>query len=142
MTALLGLFAAAFVAATIVPAQSEALLAYLVVEEDHALWVLLVVATLGNVLGSVVNWVLGRGASRLRNKPWFPVSPAAMARAEATYRRWGRWSLLMSWVPIVGDPLTVVAGFLGEPLTSFVIIVTLAKGARYVAVAAVALAWV
>lgn len=142
MTAVFGLFAAAFVAATILPAQSEALLAYLVLEGDHALVLLLGAATVGNVLGSVVNWVLGVWAARLRDRPWFPVSPAAMTRAEATYHRWGRWSLLLSWVPVIGDPLTVVAGFLREPLTSFVIIVTLAKGARYGVVAAVALAWV
>lgn len=142
MTALASLFAVSFLAATILPAQSEALLVYLLAEGEVALALALIAATLGNVLGSVVNWVLGRWAGRLRDRAWFPVSASALARAEDRYRRWGRLSLLLSWVPVIGDPLTVVAGFLREPLASFVIIVTLAKGGRYLVVAAVALAWV
>ncbi len=142
MTALASLFAVSFLAATILPAQSEALLVYLLAEGEVALALALIAATLGNVLGSVVNWVLGRWAGRLRDRAWFPVSPSALARAEDRYRRWGRLSLLLSWVPVIGDPLTVVAGFLREPLASFVIIVTLAKGGRYLVVAGVALAWI
>lgn len=142
MTALASLFAVSFLAATILPAQSEALLVYLLAEGDVVITLALIAATLGNVLGSVVNWVLGRWAGRLRNRRWFPASAKALARAEDRYRRWGRWSLLLSWAPVVGDPLTVVAGFLREPLGSFVMIVTLAKGGRYLVVAGVAQAWV
>ncbi|TIM64676.1 MAG: DedA family protein, partial [Mesorhizobium sp.] len=93
---------------------------------------LVLVASLGNVLGSVVNWSLGRGLERFRDKPWFPLRPATLDRAMKWYRRYGKWSLLLSWMPMIGDPLTVVAGVLREPLWSFVAIVAVAKVSRYV----------
>ena len=138
--AYLGLFLAAFIAATILPMQSEAALVGLLLA-DYSPWALVSVASAGNVLGSVVNWLLGRGIERFRERRWFPASPAAMARAERFYRRYGRWTLLLSWVPIVGDPLTVVAGVLREPFWSFLALVTLAKTGRYVALAAITLNW-
>lgn len=141
MFSYLSLFSAAFFAATILPMQSEALLAYYLTDPALSLAVLIAVATLGNVLGSVVNWVCGRFFRRFKDRRWFPVSAQKLARAEAHYHRYGRWSLLASWVPIIGDPLTVVAGLMREPLISFVIIVTIAKAARYLVVAAAALAW-
>lgn len=141
MFSYLSLFSAAFFAATILPMQSEALLAYYLTDPALSLAVLLGVATLGNVLGSIVNWVCGRFFRRFKDRRWFPVSPQKLARAEAHYHRYGRWSLLASWVPIIGDPLTVVAGLMREPLISFVIIVTIAKAVRYLVVAAAALAW-
>ncbi|MCW0072896.1 DedA family protein, partial [Burkholderia pseudomallei] len=82
-----------------------------------------------------INWVLGRGIEHFRDRRWFPVKPAALARAEGWYSRYGRWSLLLSWAPVIGDPLTVIAGVLREPLPTFVAIVTIAKVGRYLAVA-------
>ncbi len=137
LAAYLGLFASAFAAATILPAQSEALLVGLVLAEAQPVWALVAVASAGNVLGSVVNWVLGAQVERFRGRHWFPVSDAALERAKSWYSRWGRWSLLLSWVPIVGDPMTLVAGVLREPLWSFFALVTLAKVGRYVALAAI-----
>ncbi|MCO5081328.1 MAG: DedA family protein [Rhizobiaceae bacterium] len=134
-----GLFAAAFVAATIVPAQSEAVLAGLLAAGTHSPALLVAVATVGNVLGAVLNWALGRSVDRLRDRRWFPVSPSVLGRASGWYRRWGRWSLLLSWAPVGGDALTVAAGILREPFWSFVAIVAVAKAARYVAVAAATL---
>ena len=136
---LAGLFAIAFAAATILPAQSEAALAALLVAGAQPAVLLVLIASLGNVLGSVVNWALGRGIERFRHRRWFPASAAALQRAEAWYRRYGRWSLLLSWVPFIGDPLTVMAGVLREPLWSFVLLVALAKTARYAVLAAVVL---
>ncbi|RUY21177.1 DedA family protein [Mesorhizobium sp. M7A.F.Ca.US.001.04.2.1] len=130
-----GLFLTAFAAATVLPLQSEAVLAGLLLVGTHSPAALVLVATLGNVLGSVVNWFLGRGIDRFRDRKWFPVKPQAFDRAAARYRRYGRWSLLLSWVPIIGDPLTVVAGVLREPLWSFVAIVTIAKAGRYLVLA-------
>ena len=78
---------------------------------------------------------------QFQDRRWFPVKPAQLARAEAQYRRYGRWSLLLSWAPFIGDPLTVVAGVLREPLPSFLLIVTIAKGGRYLIVIALTLAW-
>ena len=64
-----------------------------------------------------------------------------MARAEGWYRRYGKASLLLSWVPIIGDPLTVVAGLLREPLWFFMGLVGIAKIGRYLAITAVTLSW-
>lgn len=138
----LSLFLAAFAAATLLPAQSEALLAYHARNPENALLGLFAVATCGNVMGSVVNWYCGRFLRRFQGRRWFPVSAEGMRRAEIRYHRYGRWSLLASWVPIIGDPLTVMAGVMREPLISFVPIVTVAKAARYLLVIGVALAWV
>lgn len=137
-----GLFIAAFVAATLLPMQSEAALVAALLAGAWPPWLLVAVAGLGNVLGSLVNWGLGRGIDRFRDRAWFPVSPAALDRAGAWYRRFGKWSLLGSWLPIVGDPLTVVAGVLREPLPIFLALVTIAKLGRYLVLAAVTLAWV
>jgi membrane protein YqaA with SNARE-associated domain len=134
-----GLFALAFAAATLLPAQSELALAGLLVAGEQPALALLAVASLGNIAGSALNWSLGRGVARLRHRRWFPVSAPALARAEGWYRRWGRWSLLLSWVPIIGDPLTVAAGVLREPLLPFLALVSLAKVGRYLVVAVVAL---
>jgi len=133
-----GLFLAAFTAATLLPAQSEILVVGLLLT-DHAPWLVLAVASAGNVLGSVVNWFLGRGLEQLRTRRWFPVSPAALARAEGWYRRYGRWSLLLAWAPIVGDPLTVVAGMLRETFWVFLLLVSVAKIGRYLVLAAATL---
>ena len=112
----LTLFISAFAAATIIPAQSEALLAYLVSLEPSYTTRLITVATIGNVLGSIVNWWLGRLAQKFKNKSWFPVSEDKLLHGEKYYRKYGRFSLLLSWVPFIGDPITIVAGVLREPL--------------------------
>ena len=137
----LGLFAAAFGAATLLPLQSEALLVGLIASDRYWLWGLLGAATLGNVLGSLVNWWLGRGLERFQDRRWFPVSAKHMATARKHYERYGHWSLLLSWLPVIGDPLTLIAGGMREPLGRFLLIVTLAKGARYAVVAMLTLGW-
>jgi len=134
----LSLFISAFAAATILPAQSEALLAYQVSISPDAVVQLIAVATLGNVLGATFNWCLGRLTENLRAKKWFPVNEKQLQKAERFYGRYGRYSLLLSWVPIFGDPITIVAGILREPLLSFVLLVTIAKCARYVFVVGLA----
>lgn len=134
-----GLFLVAFLAATLLPAQSEGVLAGLVLAGRWPLWLLVTVATLGNVLGSCLNWVLGRGLERWQDRRWFPVSPAMLERARRWYGRFGYWSLLLSWAPVIGDPLTLVAGVMREPFGRFLLLVTLAKAGRYIAVALAAL---
>ena len=128
----LTLFISAFAAATILPAQSEALLAYQVSIAPDAVIKLVAVVTLGNVLGATFNWWLGRLTENFRAKKWFSANEKQLQKAEQFYRKYGRYSLLLSWVPIIGDPITIVAGILREPMLSFVMLVTVAKCARYV----------
>ncbi|MGB7374465.1 YqaA family protein [Pontixanthobacter sp.] len=141
MTAYLTLFFTALIAATILPLGSEAVLAALLITGDHSAAMLIMAATAGNVLGSVINWYLGRHLLRYKNARWFPSSGEQLARAQRWYSRYGRWSLLASWVPIIGDPLTMIAGVMRAPLPSFLVLVTAAKAGRYLALAAVSLAW-
>jgi membrane protein YqaA with SNARE-associated domain len=130
VAAYFGLFLAAFAAATILPAQSEAALVAMLLAGFEP-WLTVLVASIGNVLGSALNWVLGRFIERWRDRAWFPVSADALEKAQGWYRRYGKWSLLLSWVPIIGDPLTVAAGVMREPFAVFVAIVAFAKIARY-----------
>lgn len=139
--AYIGLFFAAFGAATLLPLQSEAVLVGLLLSGKYGWWSLWSVATLGNVLGSLLNWWLGRGIERYRERRWFPVRPAHLEKARIHYQRYGHWSLWLSWVPVIGDPLTLVAGVMREPLGRFLLIVTLAKGARYGVLAVATLGW-
>ena len=71
-------------------------------------------------------------------RPWFPVGAEKIERARAWYRRYGKWSLLMSWMPVIGDPLTLVAGILREPFPTFLALVAIAKTLRYIVLAATA----
>lgn len=141
LVAYAGLFATALAAATILPLQSEAALVALIVSDTLPVTALIAVASLGNVLGSCVNWLLGRSIERFRHRRWFPVGPDALARAEAWYRRRGRWSLLLAWLPVVGDPLTVVAGILREPFPTFLLLVAIAKTGRYLVLSGLTLGW-
>ena len=141
LTVLLGLFGSAFLAATLVPGSSEALLAALLVEGGIAPWLLILVATVGNVLGSAVNWLCGRYLAHFRDRRWFPVSARRYEQAEGWYARYGLWSLLFAWLPVVGDPLTVIAGALRVGFGRFLLLVTIGKTVRYLLVAAAALAW-
>jgi membrane protein YqaA with SNARE-associated domain len=131
------LFLIAFAAATILPTQSELVVVSLLLAGKLPWGAIVLVASLGNVLGSVVNWLLGRSLVRFQGWRWFPVSHNSLIRAENWYRRYGRATLLLSWVPIIGDPLTVVAGVLREPLWSFAALVGTAKIGRYLALTAI-----
>ena len=111
------------------------MLAYQISAVPNEIVMLIVVATFGNVLGALVNWGLGRFATRYRDQAWFPVGRDKLEKAEARYRKFGRYSLLLSWVPFIGDPITVVAGILREPLWSFLVLVAFAKLSRYIVIA-------
>jgi membrane protein YqaA with SNARE-associated domain len=128
---LIFLFIAAFGAATLLPLQSEAVLLGLFIDGSYTPQLLILVASIGNVLGSCVNWWLGLKIEHYKNKKWFPVSEAKMQKAQNMYQKYGFWSLLLSWVPIIGDPITLIAGLLKENFLRFLIIVSLAKTGRY-----------
>lgn len=142
LTGYLGLFVAAFGAATLLPLQSEAVLVGLMLSGHFSVAGLLLVATLGNVLGSVVNWLLGRSVERIKDRRWFPITPRQLEKARSHYQRWGYGALLLSWVPVIGDPITLVAGVMREPLWRFVLLVTLAKATRYSVLALFTLHWI
>lgn len=126
------LFISAFGAATLLPLQSEAVLIALLVQAKHSALILIVVATIGNVLGSCVNWYLGLKIEQFKDKKWFPVSAEKMQKAEYIYQKYGFWSLLLSWTPVIGDPITLIAGLMKENFWRFLFIVTLAKVGRYI----------
>lgn len=131
LTVYFGLFLSALIAATLLPTASEAVLVSLLLTQSYSVALLVGVATLGNVLGSLVNWFLGRWIERYQQRRWFPVSPAALARAQRWYQRYGKWTLLLSWLPVVGDPLTLMAGVMRERISVFLLLVTVAKLGRY-----------
>ena len=124
------LFMTGFIAATLFPASSELLLLALL-QQAYQPFLLWLVATSGNTLGSCVNWWLGKQFRRFQHKRWFPVTEPQLARAERLFLRYGRWSLLLSWLPIIGDPLTMVAGVLKVPFLIFLLLVALGKALRY-----------
>jgi membrane protein YqaA with SNARE-associated domain len=132
-----GLFVSAFTSATLLPGSSEAVLAGILAFGTASTTSAVIVATLGNTLGSVVNWGMGLFAARFRHHRRFPLTPEQYKRYSAAYAKWGVWSLLLSWTPVIGDPLTVVAGVMRTPLWIFLPLVTLAKGVRYLVVAGV-----
>lgn len=126
------LFILSFLAATLLPIGSEALLLY-DISEYNTLWLLWSVATVGNTLGSILNYWLGfKGETYLEDKGH--VSRKKMQSARASFTKFGGWTLLLSWVPIIGDPLTFIAGVLRYDFKYFITIVTLAKGIRYASV--------
>jgi membrane protein YqaA with SNARE-associated domain len=129
-----GLWLAAFLAATPVPFQSEIVFLALLAAGVASPLVLVVVASGGNVLGSVVTYGIGRGVRRFQGRRWFPVTPAQMDRAEGWFHRWGVWVLLASWAPF-GDVIVLMAGVLRTSLWQFLLLVAVAKTGRYVVLA-------
>lgn len=125
-----GLFTASFLAATILPLSSEVVLGYLLLQNFNVSGVV-AVATTGNVLGSLVNYVLGRVGSRVLLEKIFRVSPDDISRARSRFKTHGTISLLLAWVPVIGDPLTVAAGMLKINFWIFLTLVSLGKFARY-----------
>lgn len=138
----IGLFLASFLAATVFPFQSEAILVALVIAGETPWWLLLLVASLGNIAGAMVNWALGRFIYVFHDRRWFPVKAEALERARRYYLRYGVWSLLFAWVPFIGDPLTVAAGIFRVNLVLFFVLVAIGKTARYALLVAAALAWI
>lgn len=136
VTALAVMLVSAFGAATLLVLPSEAVLLAQIKAGIAPVWALLVAATIGNVGGSVFNWWLGRHARRFEGRRWFPFTPANIETASSRFQRWGLWSLLIAWVPVIGDPLTFIAGVLRVPFHLFLPLVAIGKGARYAVLAA------
>ncbi len=132
---LFALFLNAFIAATLLPAASEVLLWVIIANDPALLWPAIAVASAGNTAGAVVNWLLGRFLSGFSERRWYPLSARRQRRASAWFQRFGLWSLLFAWLPVLGDPLTLVAGLLRVRFWPFLALVAVGKTGRYVIVA-------
>ena len=127
-----------FLAATILPLSSEVALFAQIKAGLGSTFGLITAATIGNTAGSCTNWWLGRSLLHFQAKPWFPFKPETIEAATARFNRYGTWALFFSWLPVIGDPLTLVAGILRVPLKVFLPLVALGRLVRYIVVAAMA----
>lgn len=134
----IGLFIASFLAATILPLSSEVVLSALLANGLPPTS-LVIIATIGNVLGSLTNYALGYWASLGLVKKWLKLSEEEFVSAEQRFKKYGVLSLFFAWVPIIGDPLTVMAGILRIRLLWFVILVTAGKLTRYIVISYITL---
>ena len=130
----LSLFGISFLAATILPFSSELSLAGLISTSNFNNSLLLIAASLGNILGSVVNWFIGFYSRNFTSKKWFPFNELQITTSSKWFEKFGKWSLLFAWVPILGDPLTLVAGLLRVKFLDFIILVAIGKVSRYLIV--------
>ena len=128
------MLASAFLAATIVPFSSEVTLVAAIAAGGALHW-LIAAASLGNTLGAIVNWGLGRYVEHFRGRRWFPADARQLERAQTWFHRYGTWSLLFAWVPVVGEPLTVIAGAMRVRIVPFVVLVAVGKTLRYIVLA-------
>ena len=126
------LFLISFLAATVLPLSSEIVLTTMLLTNLFEKNLLLVFASLGNILGSVLNWYLGKKINQYKDKKWFPVSAERLKKSQYYFNKYGLWSLLMAWVPIIGDPITLLAGVLNVRLSIFLFLVSISKISRYV----------
>ena len=127
----LSLFTISFLAATILPLSSELILASMLSNENYNRTLLISFSSSGNILGSVFNWVLGFYFIKLQNKKWFPFNNEQISKSTLWFRKYGQWSLLFAWIPVIGDPLTFVAGTMKTKILTFIILVSLGKITRY-----------
>jgi len=126
------LFLISFLAATVLPLSSEIVLTTMLLTNLFEKSLLLVFASLGNILGSVLNWYLGKKLNLYKDKKWFPVSAERLKKSQYYFNKYGLWSLLIAWVPIIGDPITLLAGVLNVRLSIFLFLVSISKISRYV----------
>lgn len=127
------LFSSAFLAATFLPFYSEVVL-FALLRAGGDPFILVVIATLGNTLGAVVNWWLGRYLLYFKDRRWFYFSHAQIEKAQHWFQRYGFWTLLFAWLPIGGDALTLIAGIMQVRLWLFLALVGTGKGLRYCSV--------
>ena len=128
----LSLFTVGFMVATILPFGSEIYFASLLATKQYNGLLLLIAASLGNVLGSVFNWICGYYANYFIKKKWFPINQKYIDKASNIFYKYGKWSLLLGWVPFIGDPITFVAGTYRYSFLPFLLLVSIGKVGRYI----------
>ena len=131
MTIYFFLFFITFLAATIFPFSSELTLVGLLKANTYSPFLLVSTASLGNILGSIFNWLLGFYLLKCINKKWFPFKQNQIDEASKRFSKYGVWSLLFAWIPVIGDPLTLIAGVLRVNFLLFLILVSVGKISRY-----------
>ena len=119
-------------AATILPLSSEIVLTTMLLTNLFEKNLLLIVASFGNILGSIFNWYLGKKITIFQDRKWFPVSPEQLTKSQKYFQKFGLWSLLLAWVPVIGDPLTLLAGVLKVRFSIFFLLVSISKISRYI----------
>jgi len=117
--------------ATIIPFGSEAYFITLLSLEKYNHFILFFVVSVGNVLGSLFNWVCGFYINFFIKKSWFPINNKIIDRGNKLFKKYGKWSLLISWFPLIGDPITFAAGTLRYPIIPFLVLVSIGKVGRY-----------
>ena len=127
------LFCISFLAASVLPLGSEWLLVLLILG-GHQAPAVVAVATLGNYFGACTTYLIGFLGSDFLIRKFLRLSARDSLRAQEVYRRYGVWSLLLSWLPVIGDPLCLLAGSLRTPLVPFSILVLIGKFCRYTAI--------
>ena len=126
------LFISSFLSSTLLPGHSELTLTAFILMKKHPVINLIFFASTGNILGALINWCMGYYLTKLKDKKWFPLNKLQLTRASKWFLKYGKWSLFFCWVPIIGDPLTIVAGIFRFPIHIFILIVSFAKTMRYV----------
>ena len=132
------LFISSFLSSTILPGHSEIILTAFIFLKKYPIIDLIFFASIGNILGSILNWCIGYFLTNLKDRKWFPIDKSQLTRASSWFLKYGKWTLFLSWVPIIGDPLTIVAGIFRVPIHIFILIVSLAKTMRYVFISLIA----
>ena len=132
------LFISSFLSSTILPGHSELILTTFIFFKKYPIIDLIFFASIGNILGSILNWCIGYYFTSLKNRKWFPINKSQLTRASSWFLKYGKWTLCLSWVPLIGDPLTIIAGIFRVPIYTFILIVSLAKTMRYVFISLVA----
>ena len=131
MLSYLFIFLVSFLSATILPLGSEGLLLYYANDATLSVFYLWIWASLGNTLGGLTNWFLGLYLIRFEHKKWFPMKASTRQKAELFFNKYGIWSLLFTWLPVVGDGIALVSGMLRTPIWYFLPLVLIGKAARY-----------
>ena len=130
----LSLFIVSFLAATILPFSSEAILVTYLLSETYNKFLLIFFASFGNILGSIFNWFLGIYFLKFQDKKWFPFTNTQIDRSSRWFIKYGKWSLLFAWVPIIGDPITFIAGTMRIKFLIFLLLVSFGKIMRYLSI--------
>lgn len=133
MLSYLILFSSSFLAATVLPFYSEVVL-FALVRQGEPVAMLIIIASVGNTLGALVNWFLGRFLLHYQDRRWFYFKKDQVEKMQYWFQRYGVWSLLFAWLPLGGDALTFIAGIMKVRIGLFLLLVGVGKSLRYIAV--------